>query len=115
MNTFAILCQRMLRSPLWLEPEHVRIVWLTLLLLKDRDGVVHVPSVASLAHAANVSVEKCQDAVDRLSGPIEGFLIKAVPEGWKILNHERHQLSQEARRGLWALQKAEQRRKVRRK
>ena len=82
-----------LRSSIWSEPQHVRIVWITLLVLADADGVVEA-SVGGLTHAAAVSRSECEEALGVLTGPdgdsrdgTTGERIEKVPGGWLILNH----------------------------
>lgn len=57
-----------LDSSIWREPDHVRLVWITLLAAKDRHGNVHM-SMPGLADRARVTLENCKDAITRLSSP----------------------------------------------
>lgn len=128
MSGYVKMFQSMLHSTIWKEPDHVRLVWITMLLLADRDGLVEA-SIPGLADAAKVNLEQCQDALRRLSGPDEysrtpdnqGRRVEAVDGGWEILNweayrerkseaHEREQAAKRMQR--WrARKKAEQQRK----
>lgn len=95
MSGFVKLFGSILLSSIWKESAHTRLVWITLLALKDRDGVVEA-SVPGLADAARVTLEECQDALRVLSSPDqwsrnptnEGRRIEAIQGGWQVLNHE---------------------------
>src|SRR3990167_8495528 len=84
-------------STIWREPDHVRIVWITMLALKDRFDVVEA-SLPGLADFARVSLEQCQAALRVLSEPDEysrtktneGRRIQAMEGGWYVLNGEKY-------------------------
>lgn len=85
-------------SSVWgLEPE-AKVVWITLLCLKDRKGFV-AGSVPGLARLAVVSVEECEKALKIFESPDpysktpddEGRRIKVVDGGWYVLGHQRFQ------------------------
>lgn len=84
-------------STIWREPNDVRIVWITLLALADREGVVEA-SIPGLADAARVGLEECQRALETLKAPDpysrsqehEGRRIVDVDGGWKVLNHAKY-------------------------
>ena len=87
-------------STIWREPDHVRLVWITMLAISDGCGQVHA-SVPGLADLARVSIEHCEDALSRLSAPDEysrtkdheGRRIEEIDGGWLILNYVKHRLS----------------------
>lgn len=95
MSSYAKLFSSIVHSTVWREPDHVRLVWVTMLALSDVDGVVEA-SIPGLADAARVSLERCEDALDRLASPDpysrnpahEGRRIRAIPGGWLLLNRE---------------------------
>lgn len=82
---------------------HVKVVWITMLALADRKGIVFA-SLPGLADAARVSMEQCEDAIARLAAPdeysrtkdFEGRRIEDVDGGWKLLNYIKYR---EARDG----------------
>jgi hypothetical protein len=84
-----------LHSTVWREPDHVRLVWLAMLIMAESDGVV-TASLPGLADSARVPIDKCKDALDRLSAPDEysrtpdneGRRIKRVDDGWLLLNYD---------------------------
>lgn len=94
-------------SSVWDEDNETRLVWITMLALKDRHHFVR-GTERFLALAARVSAEDCARALGKLSSPDpksrsterEGRRIEAVPGGWMILNGETYQkkLSYEERK-----------------
>lgn len=84
-------------STIWREPDHVRLVWITMLALKDRHHIVEA-SVPGLADFARVSVEACLAALEILKGPDphsrtkdhDGRRIEDVDGGWRVLNGEKY-------------------------
>jgi hypothetical protein len=93
-SSFSKLFSSLVTSTVWLEDDATRIVWITILALKNRNGEV-AASIPGLAHSANVSVPACRKALATLSGPDpdsrtkdhEGRRIAAIPGGWRVLNH----------------------------
>lgn len=94
MSGYTKLFGSILHSTVWHTPGHVRLVWITMLALADRDGVVEA-SVPGLAIAARVERPECEEALKLLLSPDvdsrtkdhEGRRIEAVDGGWRILNH----------------------------
>lgn len=118
---FVKLWASILDSSVWREPPAHRLVWITMLAIKDKHGFVGA-SIDGLARRANVSEEDAASAVASFLAPDprsrnqenEGRRIKAVHRGWHILNHEYFTALQdkEALRAYEAERKAEQRRKL---
>lgn len=81
-------------STVWQESSDVRVVWVTLLALADKNGEVQA-SIPGLANLANVSVADCKEAIAALSAPDEysrtpdneGRRIQAINGGWELLNY----------------------------
>lgn len=97
-----------LDSSVWLEPAHVRLVWITMLAMADQHGVVHA-SVGGLAHRARVTKEEAADAIARFLGPdpdsrdrTTGERIEEVPGGWLVLNHANYRDKQTREQALTA-------------
>lgn len=118
MTNFALLWAKILDSSLWIkESKETRLVWITLLAMRDWSSGIVQSSVIGLADRAKVSVAECRAALDVLKSPdaddtstVEnGIRIREVPGGWQIVNHDKYRFSTEAKRALWAQQKAEQR------
>lgn len=121
MTGYTKLFASIVTSTVWREPDHVRLVWVTMLALSDRHGVVEA-SVPGLADMAHVSVKQCREAITRLLGPdvdsrtqdFDGRRIEAVDGGWVLLNHAkyRRKLSADERREYHRIKKAEYRAKT---
>ncbi len=94
METWCKLFGSIVTSTIWQEDLPTKVVWITMLAMKDRDGVVH-GSVPGLAKMAGVSIEECLRALEKFKGPDAysrsqewgGRRIKDVDGGWVILNH----------------------------
>lgn len=96
VETYTKLFSSIVHSSVWREPNHVRLVWVTMLALANRWGYVGA-SVPGLADASRVTLEECEDALRRFQEPDrhsrsqehEGRRILAVDRGWQLLNHEK--------------------------
>lgn len=107
MTGYTKLFQDIVTSTIWGEDDKTRIVWITLLALKDKNHFVSA-SIPGLARQANVSQDDCQKALRKLEAPDkfsrskehEGRRIEAVEGGWTVLNGEkyRQRMSQDDRR-----------------
>ena len=121
MRGFALLWAKILDSSIWMESKETRLVWITMLAMKDSEGVV-MASPKALAWRARVSDGECEEALRVLSGPDrdrpgqehEGRRIEVVEGGWRIINADKYRFSTEAKREFWRKQKAEQRQKGKR-
>lgn len=58
----------LIHSTVWREPNHVRILWITMLCMADADGYVGA-SLPGLADAARISREQCREALSILMAP----------------------------------------------
>jgi hypothetical protein len=91
------LFSSLVMSSVWREPDHVRIVWITMLALKDERGEVR-GSIGGLSDAARVTREHFEDAVRVLESPDpdssnpdnEGRRIERITGGWFVLNHSHY-------------------------
>lgn len=91
------LFESILASTIWDADSATRVVWITMLAMADRDGIVE-SSVPGLAHLSRVTREECDRALQVLSAPDpdsrtkdhDGRRISAIPGGWKILNYEHY-------------------------
>ena len=118
MSGYTKLFNSILASTVWSEPDNVRIVWITMLAMANKDGVVE-GSIPGLAVFARIPLEQTQVALTRLAAPDEfsrskendGRRIEAVDGGWKLINHYkyRQQMSKDERREYLRVKKAEQR------
>lgn len=116
---FVLLWGKILQSSIWDEDTATRVVWITMLAMKDEGGLV-VATVDSLRRAANVTPEECQRALEKFMAPDpssgspedEGRRIRKVDGGWAIINHQKYQYSSPERREYWKQQKAKQRERL---
>ena len=120
MSGFTKLFESILDSTIWLAPDQTRIVWITMLAMADRNGIVE-GSVPGLANRAHVSLEAAQAALEAFQKPdpfsrtqeFEGRRITPTQGGWVILNYSeyRKKRDEEDRRDQCAQAKARQREK----
>jgi hypothetical protein len=97
MTGYTKLFGSIVASTVWQEPHHVRIVWITMLALRNREHIVEA-STPGLASLARVTVEECREALLRLESPDpdsrtpenEGRRIRKVDGGWLVLNGEKY-------------------------
>lgn len=97
MAGFTKLFGSIVNSTIWREPKDVKIVWITMLALCDRDGVVE-SSLPGLADAARVTIPECVESLRVLMSPDpysrtkahEGRRIQEIEGGWHILNHAKY-------------------------
>lgn len=121
---FTKLFSSILDSTIWQEDPHVKIVWITLLAMSDRDGVVE-SSVPGLARRANVTLPQAEHALERLHAPDpysrtkehEGRRITGLEEGggWLILNHEKYRAKMDAEEQRRKAAERQQRKRDRKK
>lgn len=115
------LFEDIIASSVWDEDDKTRLVWVTLLALKNRDHFVRGTN-RFLALAARVSQEDCDRALAKLSSPDsssrtpdnEGRRIRQEAGGWTILNGEKYQqaFSYEDRKAYNREKQAEHRKRV---
>lgn len=95
MAGFTKLWSFIVNSTVWNEDHPTRIVWVTMLALKDQHGDV-LASIPGLAHQARVTVPECELALAKFQQPDpysrcqdhEGRRIGAIEGGWHLLNHD---------------------------
>ena len=120
MSGFTKLFNSILASTIWREDSSTRLVWITMLAMADRRGVVEA-SVPGLADFARVPVQECRAALERLAAPDpdsrsqtrEGRRIETIQGGWLLINFAeyRNKLSADERREYNRIKKAESRQK----
>lgn len=94
---FVKLFSSITESTIWGEPYALRIVWVTMLAMADRDGVVG-SSIPGLARRANVTLEEAQAAVSAFTSPDlfsrtpddEGRRIETIAGGWRLINYYKY-------------------------
>lgn len=95
MSGFTKLVPEIIQSSIWNEPSDIRIVWITLLAIKDQDGYVRGDS-RTIARLANVPLDVAVKALETFQAPDplshtadnEGRRIAQISGGWIVLNHE---------------------------
>ncbi len=95
--SYTKLAQSILTSTVWMEDDHTRLVWLTLLALADRNGEVQA-SVPGLANLARVPVPSCRVAIDAFLSPDPdsrtkddgGRRLEEIDGGWVLVNHAKY-------------------------
>lgn len=98
MSSYSPLWSLIVDSSIWEEPDFVRIVFITMLALKDADHVVRRDAY-KLAKSAHKSEQEVLEALKVLSSPdkrrlepqeFDGRRIKKVADGWLILNGQKY-------------------------
>jgi len=120
MNGYTKLFNAIVTSTIWREDDKTRLVWITMLAIKDRFHRVYA-SIPGLADLARVSITDCQMALQKLQEPdefsrsceFEGRRIKPIDGGWEILNGEKYRqlASKDELREKWASDKRRRRSK----
>lgn len=99
MNTWCPLYSQLPDSSLWEEPLEVRVLFMTMLSIKDADHTVNMP-FRRLVKKANMPVELVRSALDVLLAPdtksdepqeFEGRRLAVIEGGWLVLNGEKYQ------------------------
>lgn len=93
-SSYSKLFSSIVSSTIWQEDDATRIVWITLLALKNRNGEV-ATSIPGLAHHAKVSLAACERAIKKMMSPDkfsrtkdhDGRRIAEIDGGFRILNH----------------------------
>lgn len=122
MNTWAPIFSKIVDSSVWMEADHVRIVFVTMLAKKDADHVVRATAYMIGQWAKKTEAETL-DALKILSSPdtmriepqpFEGRRIEKVDGGWKILNGQVYQdLMRSINRKVYKAEHEKQRRQDR--
>lgn len=96
MAGYAKVFSDIVHSTVWREDVYTKVVWITMLVMADRHGLV-MASIPGLADASKVSLEQCLSALEVLSSPdkysrtkdFDGRRITEVDGGWLLLNFEK--------------------------
>lgn len=94
VSGFTKLFESIIHSTVWDTEMHVKVTWITMLAMSDRNGRV-CASVPGLAKAAGVSLPQVIEALTILSSPDEwsrtkaneGRRIAEIDGGWQLLNY----------------------------
>jgi len=116
---YAKIYTSIVRSSIWGESSDTRILWITMLVLSDKDGVIRA-STSGLAREANITLEACKAALNILEAPdldskdqdYGGRRVERLDSGgWKVLNKHKYRDLQSPQQLEWAEQKRRQRAK----
>lgn len=107
MDGYTKLHAKIVHSSIWNEPDHVRLLWVTLLAIADADGNVE-GSVGGLAHLARITPTQAKDAIARLTSPdpdscdeTDGVRINQIAAGvYHIINHSKYRDRQTRRQAI---------------
>lgn len=118
LTGYTKLFSSIVTSTIWRTSKETKIVFVTMLALADRNGVVE-GSIPGLADVARVTIQECETALQELSQPDkysrsqehDGRRIEAVQGGWILLNHRKYRdkLGADERREYLRRKKAESR------
>ena len=117
------LFSEIVASTIWREDDKTRLVWITMLAMKNERHMVEA-SMPGLADMARVSQGECEAALKKLSAPdrhsrnqaFEGRRIQKQDGGWLILNgeHYRQKMSAEDRKEYQRLYQRDYRKGIKR-
>ena len=105
--SFSKLDEGIIHSSVWSEGYPTRILWITLLAMKDEVGFV-AASKPGLIRAANITADEFTSAITCLESPdpnsrtedYDGRRVEKIEGGWIILNHEKYRLHGDRQREL---------------
>lgn len=108
MKTWAPLWSTIVTSTLWGEAKEVKILFITMLAIKDLNGLV-MARADGLSRLANLTYDETVEAIRVLESPdkrsedsqqFDGRRIQKIEGGWLILNHAKYRemISREGRR-----------------
>lgn len=94
MSDFVKLYGSILDSSVWATSKDTRLLWITMMAMANRHGIVEA-SVGGLARRAGLTREECEASLEVLSAPDpddksgvdEGRRIRKVERGWHLTNH----------------------------
>lgn len=97
MVGFTKLQSSIIQSTIWRADKDTKILWITMLALSDKDGIVE-GSIPGLADSARLSIEETEKALQKLMAPdpysrskeSEGRRIEEIEGGWYIINYKKY-------------------------
>lgn len=103
MTGYTKLFGTIVASTIWREEKETKIVWITMLAMANKNGIVEA-SIPGLADMSRVSLAECKEALVCLEGPDEysrtkeheGRRIRPVDGGWEVLNHAKYRAKMNA-------------------
>jgi len=120
ISGYTKLFSTIVTSSIWQEPKENKVLWITMLALANKDGIVEA-SVPGLANVAGLTIEETEHGLAMLLSPdqysrskvADGRRIEAIDGGWLLVNHRKYRdkLSADERREYYRKNKAEHRKK----
>ena len=115
-DSFAYLSSSIVRSTIWDESSDVRVLFITMLALKDKDGCVWA-SIPGLAHEARVPVSVVEKALQIFMSPDhysrtsdeEGRRLEVIDGGWRFVNHGKYRRARDPEKRREQNREAQQR------
>lgn len=105
--SYTKLFSSIVASTIWQESKETKILWITMLAVKNQWGIVEA-SVPGLAKFAGLTLQETEKALAELQSPDpysrtkdnDGRRIYECDGGWRVLNHEKYRAmeSSETRR-----------------
>lgn len=97
MSGYTKLFSSIVTSSIWCEDHATRVVWITLLAMADKDGIVD-SSVPGLARVVGMEIPELEKSLEVLmsADPYsrtkdhDGRRIEAIDGGWRLLNHAKY-------------------------
>lgn len=97
MVGFTKLQSSIIQSTIWRADKDTKILWITMLALSDKDGIVE-GSIPGLADSARLSIEETEKALQNLmaadpysrSKESGGRRIEEIDGGWFIINYQKY-------------------------
>lgn len=97
--SYTKLSSSILTSTIWTEDANTKLVWITLLVLADKNGEV-TATIPGLARMAGVPIPDCEHAVNKFLAPDpysrtpddQGRRLEQIEGGWCLLNHQKYRL-----------------------
>lgn len=118
MPGYTKLFSSIVTSSLWQEDSDTKVVWITMLALKEKDGIVRT-TIPGLARISGVSIEKTKECIEKFQQPdpysrsqeCEGRKIRTVDGGYFLINADKYRklLNEEERREYKKLKQREYR------
>lgn len=103
--TFTKVFASTLNSSVWEESIHTRMIWVTMMLMTDRDGVVEssIPGLARRS-GSGITIEHVEDALAKFLAPDpysrsendDGRRIEKVDGGWRLINYQAYREARDA-------------------
>lgn len=95
--TFTKLFSSITESSVWMETDHTRLVWITMLAMADKHGRVWA-SIPGLANRARVPIESAEEAIKCFLSPdkysrtkdFDGTRIEEIDGGYRLLNYAKY-------------------------